>query len=433
MQMYENFTNFALMRHISEIILLLFVLLLSACGNDEEFVINCEIRGLGSKGVEMYYTTRGVQRASFHPVDGKVSLRGVSAEPTLVEVFTLDNELLFTCVARNGDELKVKMDLDKPGQVEIKGNDASEQYAAFTSANRELLDSRDVAAINRLVAAEVREHPDRISSAMLLVTLFNARGYELEADSLVNILKPAARPSWVVGAYPGMVGEQVSTAARGNIKPISMRYARLNQQDTTLRYWPSSQSYTMLVFVGGHRADSINHTLRNLYKELNKRRFSILELCVMGDSASWSSSLRGDSVRWMQAWVPGGTGNQVIRSIHVPSLPYFIVADSLGAQVYRGRSLSAADDTVRARLARFLKPDSAADGDAGADTEASTPAASAASHAAPPAAPTARPAASPAKPTHGPARPSAPLGKARRLSTDNAKAPMKLEEAPRER
>ena len=118
------------MRYIHILIIMLLVSMAS-CGNDEEFVINCEIRGLGSKGVEMYYTTRSMQRSGFHPVDGKIVLRGVASEPTLVEVFTTDGEPLFMCVAQNGDELEVKMDLEKPGVIKIKGNDASEKICAF--------------------------------------------------------------------------------------------------------------------------------------------------------------------------------------------------------------------------------------------------------------------------------------------------------------
>lgn len=364
------FTNFAVMRKIhylfNHIVLLVSLALLTACGNDEEFVINCEIRGLGSKGVEMYYTMRGVQRASFHPVDGKVVLRGVSAEPTMVDVFTLDNEPLFSCVVRNGDELKVKMDLEKPGVIEIKGNDASEQYAKFVTDNDSLLRSDDVAAVNRLIADEVRLHPERISSAMLLVRYFDARGYELQADSLINLLTPAARPQWVVGAYPGLVGEQVSTAARGGIKPMTLRHGRVDGEDTIVRYWPSSQSYSMLVFTGGYKADSLRRALRSLVKDLPKRRFTILELNVIADSAHWVSSLSGDSAKWMQGWLPGGVGNPAVRAIHVPTVPFFIVADSLGRQVYRGRSLTAADDTVRHRLARFLGSADEAEGDTAA-------------------------------------------------------------------
>lgn len=93
------------MRYSAIFLLPLFLLmLLPGCGNDEEFMIKCDIRGLGNKGVEMFYVNRTLQRAAFHPSDDKVNLRGASEEPT-VEVFTIDGEWLFSCVARNGEEL----------------------------------------------------------------------------------------------------------------------------------------------------------------------------------------------------------------------------------------------------------------------------------------------------------------------------------------
>lgn len=341
------------MRYIHILIIMLLVSMTS-CGNDEEFVINCEIRGLGSEGVEMYYTTRSMQHSGFHPVDGKVSLRGVASEPTLVEVFTTAGEPLFMCVAQNGDELEVKMDLEKPGVLKIKGNEASEEYARFVTENDSMLRSGDVAAINRLVADEVMAHPGRVSSAMLLVTRFNARGYELKADSLVNILKPEARPSWVVGAYPGMVGEQVSSTARGKVKPITINCGLLNERDTTLRYWPSNQTYSMIVVTGTGKGDSVRTMLKELTGKLHERRFKALEVAVMGDSAMWKLAIRRDSAKWMQGWVAGGVAGTAVRALQIPGVPYFIVADSLGNQVYRGYSAIAAGDSVRSRLARFF-------------------------------------------------------------------------------
>lgn len=340
------------------ILILLLLAMLTGCGNDEEFVIDCDIRGLGPEGVEMFYINRGVQRSTFHPVDGKVTLRGSSASPTLVDVFTAAGEPLFTCVAANGDELKVKMALDIPGKIEIKGNDASRDYARFITANDSLLRSGDVAAINRLVAEEVRSHPDRISSAVILVTHFNARGYELVADSLVNVLKPEARPSGVVGAFPGMVGEQVAADARGPVKAITVYCGRQNNRDTTLRYWPSSQSYTLLAFTGRNKGDSVRKILRNLTDSLHQRRFKALELSVMADSVAWELSVRRDSAKWMQGWLPGSVANPAVRNLQIPSAPFFIVADSMGRQVYRGHSLSAASDSIRYRLRRFLAKNS---------------------------------------------------------------------------
>lgn len=341
------------MRHLHSILISLILVVFASCGNNEEFLINCKIRGLGSKGVEMTYTTRGVQRVGFHPVDGKMTLRGVSDKPVLIEVSTIDNRLLFTCVAQNGDNLDVELDLDKPTSLKISGNDASEEYSRFIVDNDSLLRSDDVAGINRLIAAEVRRHPDRISSAMLLATRFQARDYELEADSLVNTLKPEARPSGVMGAFASLVGEQVSSSVGSPVRAMTINCGYQNKQDTTMRYWASNQSYSMLVVTGYHRGDSIGKTLRELCDSLPDRRFKAFEIAVTGDSVMWKIAVRNDSTKWVKAWVPGGTASNEVRSLTVSSIPYFVVADSTGRQIYRGRSLSAANDTVRNRLDSF--------------------------------------------------------------------------------
>ena len=355
MQIYTKFSNFAPMRYLH--ILILCLVLLTGCGNDEEFVINCEIRGLGSTGVEMYYTTRSLQHSAFHPVDGKVTLRGVAADPTLVEVFTMDNEPLFACVVSNGDHINVKMDLENPSTLKIKGNDASEQLGSFVAANDSLLRSGDVAAINRLVADVVRDYPDRISSAALLVTRFCARGYELEADSLINILKPSARANWVMGAYPGLVGEQVSSAARGNVRSMTIQTGRYEGRDTMIHYWPSNQSYSLIVVTGQGKGDSVRSVLKDLTAKLPLRRFKALEIAAMGDSSSWAASVGRDSAEWIQAWLAGGVAAPVINSLQIPSVPFFIVADSTGKQIYRGFSVKVAQDTITKRLAQFMKED----------------------------------------------------------------------------
>lgn len=347
------------MRYSSIFLLLpLFLLaLLPGCGNDEEFMIKCEIKGLGNKGVEMFYVDRDLRRASFHPVDDKVTLRGVSQEPTLVEVFTVDGEWLFGCVARNGDELEVKMALGSPESVKIKGNDDSKRYAAFLAANDSVLRFGDDFAVNRLIAAEVRSNPSAISSAMLLATRFKARGHELLADSLINALSPEARPAGVIGGFAGLLGEQLTPAARGDVRTMTFRAA----PDTVIRYVPAMQSYSLLAFVGRNRPDSIRSVLREFQDKLHKKRFKEIEMSVMSDSATWAASIRRDSTRWVQAWLPGGVAHNAVRVLQVPYVPFFIVTDSLGRQIYRGGSVSAAADTVRSRLAPYFREEAATD------------------------------------------------------------------------
>lgn len=354
-----------------QIFMLMLLPLLTACGGGDEFVIKCNIRDLGTESVEMYYINRGVQHSVFHAVDGKVELHGSSATPTLVEVFKSDNTPLFRCIAANGDVIKVKLDPGRPEEIEVKGNDASEQLARFMSANDSLLRTRDVAAINRLVAEEVRSHPDRVSAAAILATCFRARGYELLADSLVNALKPSARPAGVMGAFPDLVGSQVSSSARGSVRPMTFYCGYENKKDTTVRYWPSGQSYSLIAVTAVRRPDSVRRVLKELTDSLPLRRFKVIEVAVTGDSAQWASNVTSDKEKWMQAWVPGGVGGTAIRPLQIPAIPFFIVADSTGRQIYRGYSIFAASDTVRSRLsAHISKVD--ADDDA-ADSPLATP------------------------------------------------------------
>ncbi len=339
------------MRNLIYIFILAFSLSLSSCGNDEEFVIRCDIKGLGSKGVEMCYVNRDLKKALFHPVDGKVVLRGVSPQPTLVEVFTFDGELLFACVASNGDDLEVKMNSENPGVAEIKGNEVSERYSKFVIENDSILFGGDREKSNRIIAAEILSNPDRMSSAMLLATLYDARGYEMQADSLINALSARARPSGVCGCFISLVGEQVSASARGNVKSITIRA----NPDTLVRFIPSMQSYSLLAFSGVGRTDSLKSLFRDLNKNLHKRRFTLLEMTVTGDSASWAGAIRGDSAKWVQAWLPGGVGNPAVRNLQIPYIPFFVFVDSSGRQIYRGGSVSAVSDSVRHRLGKHYK------------------------------------------------------------------------------
>lgn len=327
--------------------------MLTACGNDEEFVINCEIKGLGDKGVEMYYYDRGVNRVSFHPKDGEVELRGSASELTPIDVFTLDNELLFTCMAKNGDELDVKMDLAKPGIISIKGNEVSEEYAKFLTENVELLhNSPDAAKINALITERVKNYPTKVSSSLILMTLFRPEGYEMLADSLIHVLDPAARPGTLMRSFSSMIGEQVSTSARGNVRAMTFHTGRdtVNGHDTIVRFMPSFHSYGLLVFVGADKSDTITNRLNELVKDYQRRRLEILELSLQSDSTTWRNSINSDSAKWVQAWVPGGNAVSQIRNLSIPKTPFFIITDSMGKQVYRGGSITAAVDTLRNRL-----------------------------------------------------------------------------------
>lgn len=343
------------MRNVYILFAVLLIFALAGCGGKEEFVISCDIEGLDTRGIEMVYMTRGgVMRQSFHPVDGKVDLRASSAQPTLVEVYTLDGTLLFSCVASDGDRMEMSMKLGDPSTLSIAGQDATRDFTAFVVEHDSILSHGDDAEVNSLIAESVRSNPNSMASTLLMVTHFRTVGHELEADSLLGAIAPEARPQLVVGMYAMPVGEQVSPGTRGEIGSFTMR----NGRDTVVRFSPGMQSYTLLVFNNAAKPDSVGRRLRDLRKDLARRRLQMIEISLSGDSAQWRGMVNGDSATWLQAWVPGGPSAMQIRRMSVPRVPYYIVADSNGSQHYRGTSVYVADTLLRSLLSAHIARDS---------------------------------------------------------------------------
>ena len=329
-------------------IILYIVLLLAttACGGGDEFTIDCKIEGLGTRGIEVIYYDGAVSRLSYHPVDGKFRIIGQSEDPVMVDVFTIDQELLFTCVAQNGDHLKVKMNLDEGTKsLSISGQDASADYARWLVANDSLLSSAPAAEINGLIANQVRENPKSMASTLMMLTHFSVPNFEMLADSLLNTLDLSARPVSLVRSFASQVGEQVTTSAHGDLRGFTL-YTAL---DTTIHFSPSRHSYSLLVLSSERKPDSLLKRLKSLAK-LPERRLQLVEVSLIGDSAMWRQAIKDDSAKWLQGWTIGAAAHPAVRRLAVPSVPYFVVADSLGHQHYRGTSLYAADTLIRNRL-----------------------------------------------------------------------------------
>lgn len=333
-----------------EFLFLLLIVAMCGCSGSDTYSIRCEIEGLGTEGVEVYsITPRGLVKSDFHPVDGKLTITGSAADPTLVEVFTVGGRFLFSCLASNGDKINVTLDPKNPMGLSIKGNKASEEYAKFLNDNAKLLTEGDSRKINELVATFVRSNPSSLSSAMLLLNHFDTRSQELLVDSLLQMVgesAPGAHP--LIDGFAQLVASQLQA---GNGYKYLKRMDFETGRDTIMIYRPEAQSYSLLLFTSTLKGDSIRRALKEMYANLPRKRFRAFEICVDGDSLSWATAIRNDSAKWEQAWTPGGAAAPGVRHLRVASIPYFIVSDSVGDIHYRGTSLKAARDSVERALA----------------------------------------------------------------------------------
>lgn len=326
--------------------LLLLLLFLSSCGGSDTCDISCEVKGLGNKGIEVIYADRGVKRLSFHPVDGKVDMKLDLPRPTLIEVFTIDNEPLFTLIGRNGEELSVRLTLGDPSSLSVKGNEPSETYSRIIAQNDSMLRHGSDHEVNALISRVVHASPASQASTLLLINHFRTPGHELQADSLLNIIEPDARPSWLSGSYASLLASQISAMMKNDVPGLTLRAG----SDTTMRFFPSRQSFSLLIFTDKRLPDSLIRGLRSLRADNRPTRLAILEISLAADSARWKHDTDVDSSLWQKAWVPGGPSAYPIRSMAVPRLPFYIIADSATHYVYRGSSFYEVDTLLRARL-----------------------------------------------------------------------------------
>lgn len=333
--------------HLIYIAMLAFVV--ASCGNSDEFVINGTIHGVNAQNVQLSFMSGGgVKEMAQGASSGRFSFHASAPQPTLAVVSLSDGTPIATLVVRNGDDIEIEANVETPLETKVKGNSESEALADWTARNAALLASGNPMAINAAVKEYLLAHRSSLASTALLLTHYQCEGYEAQADSLFSVLDVKARPAEMVQGFNAVLSS-VNVSGAHDPVPFMTLYER---SDSMVQYMPGSQSVSMLCFVSSDRPqrDSISSALRRLTGRYDKKRFRGIEMSTASDSASWRQSLGRDTVAWTQSWQPGSLGSPNIRRLAVPRVPYFIVCDSTGRQLYRGSSVKRAEGVVNDKL-----------------------------------------------------------------------------------
>lgn len=335
------------MRAINRILIIVTASLwFAGCSSNDDFVINGTIKGVDTQTLSIIYFARnGMQSQVVHVTGGKFNVTGVAEKPTLAVITLSDGTRLATLIVRNGEEITLEADPQNPYSVKVDGSSGSAEIARWLNENATALSGRHAPEVNAAVAKYVESHRDRLSATAILVNYFQSKGYEASADSLFSLLDSRARPSEVVNGFNAVINTQLAADATAPVTHISLYELR----DSMVTFTPSHSSATLLCFTSDDRAsiDSIRGHLRNLRNNHTAERLQMYEISTASDSATWRKSFRSDTLsNWRRTWVPGSLGAPAIRRLAIPRLPYFIVTDSTGAQIYRGASLRKADEAL---------------------------------------------------------------------------------------
>lgn len=306
--------------------------ILAGCTDSEQFRVNGTIEGRPTLNLRVGYYADGAYRSIITAArEGEFEFFGSSKNPTMVEIFDYEYRPLARLYASNGETFEMHLDLDKPNEPIIEGNDISKRWATAIRDNAAEFDGGRLRA-NAAIEAYVAAHPDDIVSTLLVITAYNAALDPAAADSLLAMIDPQARPSSLTESFNQLLLPLVNDAVTAPLPEL--RY--ISATDSTATFRADARAASLIAFVD--QAD--DHVSRGL-DTLDRK--ATLELRLSADIRRGSIP---DTLRRAVGRMPGGIAAHGVNRLGIPDLPFFIVVDSAGRQVYRGPSLAAAADSL---------------------------------------------------------------------------------------
>lgn len=279
--------------------------------------------------------------------DGAFTVSGNAPRPRMVEILDNDYRVLTRLWIQGGEKLSVSLDPSKgPAGVSVKGLDGqdggvSARWAAWLGRHA----ADNAATLDNAVARYAADNPADILSCLLLLTQYHNPPHDPTAlTRLVGALKPAARPAWLVDYFLGPMTRLEDPGATAPVQPINY----FGGSDSLETWNPAKHPASLLVFTteDSGRDTAVVATLRRLEATYSPKRLALIDFSLDTDTMTWRRITTPDSASWTRAWAGPGVSARGVAPLAIPSLPYYIVTDSTGAQRYRGTLPRAAIDTI---------------------------------------------------------------------------------------
>ena len=315
---------------------------MAACSDSEQFRVNGSIEGKPTMNLRVGYYANGAYQSMITAArEGEFEFFGRSPQPALLEITDYDYRPVARLMVRDGETYEINVDPSDRYAVNITGSDVNSRWSSVLRDNKEALR----ADANAFVAGYVQQHPADMVSSLLLLTEFNSSRDAVLADSLLAMIAPAARPAALTEGYNYLLQRLVTSTAQGKVMPVKY----FDRRDSLRTFRPSSSPYSLIAMStqSRFRADSVVPALRRLNRI---KDLQIVDFSLDADTSEWKRGTLPDSAAWKQGWGAGGIASMGIDRLGVPSLPFFVVCDSAGAQIYRGAAIGTAEIVVNSLI-----------------------------------------------------------------------------------
>lgn len=330
-----------MMKYLQLILISVLLLLLQGCGESGKFKIKGQIEGNPSMNLYiMYYDGNAVRTGVTVARMGQFEAEGSSRQPTVVEFLDNEYRVIGRILARNGDNVECVISRANPFDVHATGSPLLEEWAAFSNENAAIL-AKGGEEANALIEKYIAEHPDSPVCSLAFATAYDGSIDPARADSVMQSIGAAGRLPGVLDSYATVSAGAVPQGGFARIDTLRMS----TDKDTLHTFVAADKPHRVFVFTTEYaqHADSAKHKLRRIAKHKDAE---VVEVIFTPDTLSWKRTIRRDTATWTQAWTPGGMLSPALMPFAIPRVPFVVVVDSAGRQVWRGTSL----DSVETRL-----------------------------------------------------------------------------------
>lgn len=315
------------------------VLVLSAsCGHGDSFRVKGTVADSSSINIRfVYYTDGDIRTGLTASIQGEFEFEGNTPELAAVEVYDNDYRLLGRFMAANGDDIDLTIDRKNMYLNKMNGNKVNKALTEFYNANAESLAAPDSYERNKIIVDFVAQNPSEPIARLLVATELDASSDEgaILADSLLKLLDPAVADISIAEPFRRLANQVNQESASQPIQAIT--YKAPGNHTTTFAAQRQRLSVIAISDVN-HGRDSVLKSLRKLANHEKEGRMALLDLNVDADTMVWKRTIRTDSATWEQGWVAGSISGMSLERLGIPGVPYFIMVDSAGNQLWRGRS-----------------------------------------------------------------------------------------------
>lgn len=334
------------MKNFALILVMAVACVLWGCGDGFTFTAEGSIEEVGTQNMRVVYFANGSVNLLTVPVkEGKFEFKGKTDAPTMLEFYTANKSLLGRAYVAGGDNIECQLFKNSPYKAQITGNEVSQRWSKWLKENLTTIARGDAAKINKEVAKYINANKSDVLSTLLLLTEYDSSHNGDEATKLLAAIAPEARPAHLLESYETLLERSNNVKARERLSMTSY----FSSTDSIKTFVPHDASYSIVAFTNNdvRKNGEPANTLRSLRKEYQPKRLQVMEISFDTDTTVWKRSIKTDSATWRQGWVAGAASAHSIERLGITRVPFFIVADSTGTQLYRGTSLSEATATVK--------------------------------------------------------------------------------------